>query len=247
MEHSSYTWEPLGVYEIALSAEHRFGTDALLLSHFAAPRAGERVCDLGTGCGILPLLFMQQSTPPLSVTGLELQPQAVAQFTASIARNGLADRLTAKEADLRNLSALPHGTFDRVTCNPPYFPSNSGQTNESDAARLARHEGEGCTLGDVSRAAARLLRFGGTLCLCHRPERLCDVMLSLREAGLEPKKLRLVQNEADKAPWLMLCEAKKGGNPSLSVLPNLILYENETPTAERQAIYASYLKKECDL
>lgn len=247
MEHLFYTWEPLGVYEIALSDEHRFGTDALLLAHFAAPRATERVCDLGTGCGILPLLFMQQPTPPQCVTGLELQPQAVAQFAASIEQNGLTDRLTAKEADLRDLTSLPLGAFDRVTCNPPYFPPDSGQRSERDAARLARHEGAGCTLRDVTRAAARLLRFGGVFCLCHRPERLCDVIISLREAGLEPKKLRLVQNEAGTSPWLLLCEAKKGGKPALTVLPNLILYENETPTAERQAIYASYLKKECDL
>lgn len=247
MEQLSYTEEPLGAFTITVDEAHRFGTDALLLAHFAAPRGNERVCDLGTGCGILPLLFMQQATPPRHVTGLELQPTAVALFARSVEKNGLEKLVTAQQADLRDLDALPVAAFDRVTCNPPYFPKDSGQTSRTEAAQLARHEGVGCTLGEVTRAAARLLRYGGTFCLCHRPERLADVVTALREAGLEPKKLCLVQNSADKAPWLLLCEAKKGGKAGLTVLPNLVLYENETPTDAWRAIYAAYLKKESDL
>lgn len=232
------TWEPLGNGYIALSEHHRFGTDAVLLSDFAMPKNGETVCDLCSGCGILPLLWSLSAGVSAKVTALELQPEATDLLRASLARAGLNEQVQVVTGDLRDQAVLPPQSFQKVTCNPPYFAVGSGAVSEIEAVRLARHEGVGCHLADVAEAASRLLLWGGTFALCHRPERLCDVVTELRKAGLEPKRIRFVHNKAEKAPWLLLCEAKKGGKPGISVLPPLVLYSADgAPTEEHRRIY----------
>lgn len=224
--------------EIYTTSVHTFGSDAVLLAHFSAPRPGERVCDLGTGCGILPFLWCRgvadAITPPIDA--VELQPDAADLAQRSVAHNRLEERIRIISGDLRNPALLPAGQYDRVTCNPPYFASGSGRESDSPARRIARYEGEQCTLDEVTTAAARLLRHGGRFCLCHRSERLCDVVGALRAAGLEPKRLQFVQQKAENAPWLLLCEARKGGKPGLDVLPPCILEDAATQTA----LYGSF-------
>ncbi len=200
---------------LSVSGEHRFGLDAFLLARFAAPRRGDRVADLGCGCGIIPFLLWRDFRPA-RVDGVELQPAAVRLFACSVARSGNPP-LYPLEADLRRLEGrLPAGAFDLVTCNPPYFRADTGPANVSASARLARQEG-GCTLEDVCRSAARLLRSGGRFCLCQRPQRLAEVFAALRGTGLEPKRLQLVGGRPGSAPWLVLIEGRKGGRPSLRV------------------------------
>ncbi len=214
-----------GERHLTVTDDHTFGTDALLLAEFAEVRAHERVCDLGTGCGILPLLFHRTSPAP-RVDAVECSPEAVALARQNVEDNGLQEYITVHEADWRSL-ALPVGLYDRVVCNPPYFPENSGKASASPARCLARQE-QGNTLSDVTKAAARLLKNGGHFVLCHRPERLVDVLSVLRENRLEPKRLRLVHTRADLPPFLLLCDAMRGAKPSLCVLPPLIL-ESEVP------------------
>lgn len=221
---SAARWEPLtslgetgGVY---VDDACCFGADALLLADFAAPRGRDRVCDLGTGSGILPLLW-QGRTKPCTV-GVERRPETARLAAASVARNGLEARVRILEADWRRLGGLlPREGFDLVTCNPPYFPPGAGKASPDEGRRLARQEDSPRLLWELSAAAAGLLRFGGRFCLCHRPERLCDLLAALREAGLEPKRLRFVQATAASAPWLLLCEARKGGRPGLRIEPPL--------------------------
>ena len=186
----------------------------------------------GTGCGILPVLLLRDSAAA-HVTGVEIQPAAAALARRSVARSGLDGRaavLCASWTDLDGL--LPREGFHLVVCNPPYFPPGSGRESASPAARLARHEQLG-TLDEVVAAASRLLRFGGRFCLCHRPERLADVVAALRRRGLEPKRLRTVQGAAASAPWLLLLEAKKGGKPGLRWEPPWL----QDQPAHRQEIY----------
>lgn len=200
---------------LSVDGEHRFGLDAFLLARFAAPRRGDRVADLGCGCGIVPFLLWRDFRPA-RVDGVELQPAAVRLFARSVARSGNPP-LYPLEADLRRLEGLlPAGAFDLVTCNPPYFRAGSGPAGASASARLARQEGS-CTLEEVCRSAARLLCSGGRFCLCQRPQRLAEVFAALRGAGLEPKRLRLVGGRPGSAPWLVLAEGRKGGRPSLQV------------------------------
>lgn len=217
------TVEYLGSRPIHVSGGHRFGTDAFLLASFANARPKEKVCDLGSGCGIIPLLLLRAPQPPAHVTALEIDPDAVALMELTRADNKLAQAFTPVLGDLRAPPPLlKAGSFDLVTCNPPYFLPGAGAQSPDPARSRARSEGC-CTLGDVCRAAARLLRYGGRFCLCHRPERLCDVVSALRGCNLEPKRLRPVLQRRGAAPWLLLWEARLGGNPGLEIAPALVV------------------------
>ena len=195
------TFELFGTIRLYVSGTHKVGTDALLLSEFVAARTGEWACDLGA-------------------YAVELQADAVRLMERSVAHGGLpAGRFIPVHADLRALQdVLPAGAFSLVTCNPPYKAAGRGLLSEAPGARTARHETD-CTLEDVCAAASRLLRFGGRLCICQRPERLADAVCAMRAHGLEPKRLRMVQHSAAHAPWLFLLEARRGGRPSMTIEP----------------------------
>ena len=218
---------------VCVSKEHRFGTDAFLLSDFAAPRRKDVVCDFGTGCGIIPLYLYKEYSPTLCY-GVELQPQGAEQFQKGIERSGASERVKALCADLKDAPALlPKGSFDLVTCNPPYKASGAGIESGGEAARIARHE-IFCTIDDVCASASALLRFGGRLCLCQRPERLADVLCAMRENGIEPKRLRFVSKDPAGRPWLFLVEGKKGSKPFLQLEPPLFLSEGGVYFGERK-------------
>jgi len=203
--------------------EHRIGTDACLLAAFAVPRKTDTACDLGTGCGVIPLLWFAGESPPQAAYALELQPNAAELARQGVAHSELEERLHVLEGDLRELpDILPWGDFDLVTCNPPYKPVGAGVLSGSDSGKIARHETM-CTLDDVCRAAARLLRFGGRLCVCQLPERLPDLICAMRAHRVEPKRLKFVQKDADSPPWLVLCEGKLGSKPFLQVEAPLLL------------------------
>ncbi|MDD2954855.1 MAG: methyltransferase [Oscillospiraceae bacterium] len=231
------SYERLGTgLEVCVTGEHRFGTDAFLLSDFAAPRRKDLACDLGSGCGIIPLLWFREEGPQ-KVWAVEIQEQAVEQMKDSVRRSALEGRMIPVQADLKDLPPeLPRGAFDLVTCNPPYKAAGRGILSETGAERAARHEVL-CTLPDVCRAAASLLRFGGRFCLCQRPERLADVICALRENGIEPKTLRFVQKRPDTAPWLFLLEGKKGSRPFLKVEPPLVVQGEGGFSEEMLRIY----------
>ena len=240
-------WEPLcpgGLSFVCDDALFRPGTDSFLLGSFPRLRPGLRVCDLGSGTGLLGLLLLQRQRE-LSVTGVELLPEAVQLAEQAAARNGLTDRLTFCRGDLRDIRALlPAGSFDLAVCNPPYYPAGSGRLPEAEALRAARSE-TGCTLEDVCAAAAYLLRWGGSFCLVHKPERLADLCCALRARGLEPKRLRLVCRRAGDAPSLLLLETRRGGRPGLDIAAPLCLEDGAgRPTAELDAIY--FRTKETD-
>lgn len=231
-------WEALcpgGLRFVCGNGQFPPGLDSFLLSSMPRLKPGLRVCDLGCGTGLLGLLLLQRQRE-LTVTGLDIQPEAVRLGELAAAENRLEDRLRFRLEDLRK-TTLPAGGFDLVVCNPPYFPPSGGPLPKGDARRTARTETT-CALEDVCRAAARLLRWGGSLCLVHKPERLTDLACALREAGLEPKRLRLVCARPEKAPSLLLLEARRGGRPGLRVEPPLILETpGGSPTAELDRVY----------
>lgn len=235
---SGERWEELcpgGLHFIYGNGQFPPGLDSFILSSMPRLKAGMKVCDLGCGTGLLGLLLLQRQRE-LTVTGLDIQPEAVRLARLAAAGNGLQDRLTFRREDLRE-TGLPAGSFDLAVCNPPYFPPSSGPLPEGEARRTARTETD-CTLEDVCRAVARLLRWGGSFCLVHKPERLADLLCALRGNGLEPKRLRLACARPDKAPSLLLAEARRGGRPGLSVEPPLILEKDDgSPTAELDRIY----------
>lgn len=232
----SYRWERLSdELSICISPVHKFGTDAFLLADFAAVRHKDTVCDLGTGCGIIPLL-LAKNAGPRHCYAVDIQPQAIEQLELTLKHCGRTD-ITPLLADLKVLE-LPQGSMDVVTCNPPYKAGGAGILNELTAEQIARHEVL-CTIDDVCQAASRLLKFGGRFCLCQRPERLADVLCAMRQANLEPKRLRFAAKHTGETPWLFLIEGKKGSKPFLQMLPPLAVYADNGKdfSREMKAIY----------
>ena len=231
-------WEALrpgGLRFVYGNGQHPPGLDSFLLASLPRLKPGWKVCDLGCGTGLLGLLLLQRRRE-LTVTGLDIQPEAVRLGKLAAAENRVEDRLFFRLEDLRK-TALPAGSFDLAVCNPPYFPPSAGPLPKAEARRTARTE-EACTLEDVCRAAGRLLRWGGAFCLVHKPERLTDLLCALRGEGLEPKRLRLVSLRPERAPSLLLLEARRGGKPGLAVEEPLILENPDgSPTAELNRIY----------
>ena len=213
----------------------KFGTDSLLLGDFCPPVRGD-MADLGAGCGILSLLLLRKY--PGRLHAVELDPAAAAIAAENFINNGFADRACVFAGDLRCAEKLPPaGSCELVVANPPYFDPAAGPASPDAARRCARSE-ESCTLSDICRAARRILRFRGRLCLCWRPDRAAELFAALAETGFAPKRLRLCHPRVDREANLLLCEARSGAAPGLCVMPPLILAETDgSPTAEYRRIY----------
>lgn len=224
---------------LIVSVPHTFGTDALLLASFAMPKKKEKVCDFGTGCGIIPFYWLREGVE--KVCAVELQPRACGQLRRSVEMNALEDRLFLTEGDIRELKGtLPAGSFDLITMNPPYTAAGHGIDSASAADRIARHETD-LTLSDLFQTASLLLKFGGRICVCLRPERLAECMNEMKKYRIEPKRLRFVSQRDGKAPWLFLLEGKLGRNPGLTVEPELHMEAPDgTQSEEMKRIIGSY-------
>lgn len=221
-----------------LQAKHfRLGTDCVLLSDFVNAAGARHGIDLGCASGAAMLLLLERA-PGLSMTGLEIVPEAAALARENMALNNLTERSEIVAGDIRDHRALFRaGAFDLVVCNPPYFPRGSGALSP-DAQRAAARSELACTLPECCAAAAFLLKTGGRACFVHRPERLSELLVQLTQAGLEPKRLRLVCRDAGAAPSLVLVEARRGGKPGLTVEPALCLCEPDgSESAEYRRIY----------
>ena len=194
-------------------------TDSFALGWFARPTRGDAVCDLGCGTGLLGALLLARE-PSLRLVNVEQNADSLALAERTFAENGWAAAFS--KGDLRDPCILPKaGSMDYCVCNPPYFRSGSGRSIGVEPRRNAREEAQ-CTLSDICAAAERILRWGGGFALVYRPERLTDLLCALRAHGMEPKRLRFVAHTAEKAPSLVLVEAKRGGKPGLTVEPPLV-------------------------
>ena len=203
-------------------AYFKLGQDSVLLSAFAKPRKYAKVLDLGCGTGALSLLIYR---PDLKITGLELQTGALDLFRRSIADNGV--EMTALKGDLRQLRTLvPHGSFDYVLCNPPYFDRNAGKNAAGTEKRTARQD-ETCSVEDVAVAASFALHTGGKCALVFRPERLWTLLTALDRVRLTPKRLRFVHQNAVSPPSAALVECRKGGSGEGLLIEPPLLVESE--------------------
>lgn len=204
------------------SANHRFGTDALLLARFCPPHRGWNAVDLCGGCGIVALEWYDGGHRGNCVS-LEISPEASAQLADAIAAQGITT-ITPHCGDLRTYPAdkAQCGQYQLIACNPPYFGLQTGAQSTLPAHATARHENE-CNLGDVCACAARLLKDGGRFAICHRPARLAELIAQLKAHKLEPKRLAFVKNKADGTPWLCLIEAQKNRKVGLIVAPDILI------------------------
>lgn len=214
-----------------------FGMDAVLLSGFAKVLPGERVLDLGTGTGIIPIL-LEAKTKGEHFTGLEIQEESADMARRSVAMNKLEDKIDIVTGDIKEASEIfGLASFDVVTSNPPYMNHSHGIVNPGEAKAIARHELL-CTLEDVAREASRLLKPKGRFYMVHRPFRLVEILNTLTAHNLEPKRMKLVHPYVDKEPNMVLLECLKGGRSMIKVEPPLIVYKE--PKVYTDEIYEIY-------
>ena len=203
---------------------YRFSMDAVLLSQFVKIRKDERVVDLGTGCGILPLL-LSQTTKARSFVGVEIQGELAECAKKNVLLNHLEDRMSILQEDLRELGkTLPPGSFDVVLSNPPYRKYRSGRINPSVEKAIARHEMRG-TLEELISVASYLLPAKGRCYVIFPATRTVDLLLALRSRKLEPKRLQFVHPRIGEDAKFILAESIKTSGVELKVTAPLILEE----------------------
>lgn len=224
-----------GFHIIQKKRGFRFGLDAVLLADFCRAGARDRVCELGCGCGVIPLILAANTSCP-SITAAEIQPAYADMAARSVAGNGLSARIAVRCGDYRDPALLGAQAFSLVVANPPYQKIGGGPPSPSDERNLACAE-YNATLCDVADTAARLLPDGGRFCMIYRPERLCEAIAALEVRALPVKRLRFAHRSPEAEPSLVLIESKKGARSGVRVMPPLFLCDGEGESAELAAIY----------
>lgn len=203
-----------------------FGMDAVLLSGFANVKAGEKVLDLGTGTGIIPIL-LEAKTQGSEFAALEIQSESADMARRSVELNGLQDKIRIVDGDIKEASQIfGKASFDVVTTNPPYMNDSHGLKNPDIPKAIARHEVL-CTLDDVVREASYVLKDKGRFYMVHRPHRLIEIINTMSKYKLEAKRMKLVHPFIDKEANMVLIEAMKGGGTFLKVEKPLIVYKEQ--------------------
>lgn len=216
---------------------YRFSIDAVILAYHADPKTDDRVVDLGTGCGVIPLI-MAYRHPSIAVYGIEVQTELAAIADLNVKDNQLTGRISIICKDMKKLKiSTISGPVDLVTCNPPFRKAKSGRINPNQQRAVARHEIK-VTVKDVVQAARRILRPRGKFLMIYTAERMADLFSQLGSAGMEPKRLRTVHSAAGKEAKLILVEALKGGRPGIKIGPPLIIYRKDgSYTAEVEKMF----------
>lgn len=205
---------------------YRFSVDTILLSQFIRIRRDEKVIDLGTGCGILPLL-LSHTTKAHSFVGVEIQSGLAELAERNVRLNRLQDQISILHQDLRKLKEVfPPGSFEVVFSNPPYRKSLTGRINPSREKAIARHETYG-TVNDLVSMASYLLSSKGRFYLIYPAARAVDLLTALRAQRLEPKRVQFVYPGPGKEAKFVLVESVKASGVELKVMEPLILRRNQ--------------------
>jgi len=216
-----------------------YGIDAVLLATFAQIRKSDRVIDLGTGTGIIPMILSHR-TEASEILGVEVQQESFERGLRNIVLNDLSSRVRLIHGDVKHLikeKMVSKHSFDVVLTNPPYIKSDGGVKNKECARTIARHETT-AGLSDFVSEASLLLKDRGDFYMVHRPNRLVDISILCRQHKLEPKELRLVSPNKDTAPNILLLHCVKHGRPELKFLDPLYVYkENGSYTDELMELY----------
>ncbi len=212
---------------------YRFSIDALLVAHFCSPRPKDRIMDLGTGCGVIPLILAHRRKDA-EIIGVELQPPLAALARRNVALNGFSRRIQILEADLKDIrSAENQEAFDLVLTNPPYYEVETGRINPQPEKAVARHEVY-AKLEDLLLTASHILSKKGRLVMIFPASRASDLIRKLAQRRMEPKRLQFVHSRAKDAARFLLIEARKEGQPHVEISPPLFLYDDKgdyTPNA----------------
>ncbi len=222
-----------------------FGIDAILLAHFArVSNHKQKILDIGTGTGIIPIV-MHAIYQKGHYTGIDIQEQMIEMANRSVMLNEIEADVQMKTVDIKEYKEhFNSGEFDIITCNPPYMKGDCGLKNEHPSKTIARHE-VACTLEDIISAAGYMLKYGGKMCMIHRPHRLVDILATMRQYKIEPKVMRMIYPKQGKEPTMVLVEGVKNGRPELRVQAPLIVYnEDGTYTDEINEIYGKKGRQE---
>ena len=226
-----------GLYLIQKKSGFRFGIDAVLLADFAKDIPSRKALDLCTGSGIIPILLSEKSSAD-EIFGLEIQQSVFDTAVRSVKYNNLENKIFLTCGDVKNAAEI-YGKrqFDLITCNPPYMPNGCGIQNPDSSKIIARHEVL-CTLEDIIKVSAQLLKHRGHLALVHKPSRLADIIFLMRENDIEPKRVQFIHKSPKSEPSLILVDGSfKGGN-ELRIMPPLYLYNADgSETSELLEVY----------
>lgn len=228
-----------GYYIIQDPNRFCFGMDAVLLSSFAKVKKHEKALDLGTGTGIIPIL-LEAKNEGSCYYALEIQKESADMAARSVRYNHLEDKIEIKTGDIKEAAKLyGAASFEVITTNPPYMIGAHGLKNDNEAKYIARHEVL-CTLDDIMRESARLLKDKGRFYMVHRPFRLPEIMRTMSQYKIEPKRMRLVYPHIDKEPNMVLIEGLKNGKPRMQIEPPLVVYgKNGEYTEEVLRMYGA--------
>ena len=205
---------------------YRFSIDAVIAAAAVQPKAGDLVLDLGTGCGIIPLILAFRY-PDIRICGIEIQADLAGLSRMNVAANHQQDRIVILQADIRDLT--PHmvgGVADWIVSNPPYRKARSGRVNPNAQRALARHE-INISLKELIESAMRLLRTGGRFLTIYAAERAAELIHEMRLNGIEPKWLQSIHSQAETNAKMVLVQGKKGGRPGLQIAAPLVIYDPE--------------------
>lgn len=211
------------------SDTHRFGTDAVLLHHFALgleqnkARRAKRIMDMGCGCGIIPMLFARDAAGA-EIYAVDIQEEAIllVKRSAEYCKMPNVHPILCDINELIDKYPELKGSFDLITMNPPYKRAGSGLMSENEGLNIARFELK-CNFDDICKTAAKMIKPGGRFCVCNRPNRLADMICAMRKYKIEPKRMMNVCNRASDAPMLVLVEGVMSGNADMTVCPQFVL------------------------
>ena len=205
---------------------YRYSTDTVLLACHLHPRPGDTVVDLGTGCGIIPLILAYRH-PEIKIIGVEVQPELAEIAAANVADNSMADRINIICTDMKDFGRTgPGAAADVVVSNPPYRKTNAGRINPNRQRAIAKHEIK-ATLSDLMAAARRILRSGGKFISIYTADRMTELIVLMRSLKIEPKVFRMIHADLKAEAKMMLIEGIKDGRPGSKIAPPLIVHRQD--------------------
>lgn len=205
---------------------YRFSIDSVLLAGFVHPCKGAKIVDLGTGCGIIPLLLTFRCPELKKIYGIEIQKQLSRLADLNVKKNNMSGQISILSVDMKNLKLdMISGHADLIVSNPPYHKTSSGRINPDKQKAVARHEIK-ASLKDVMETVNRLLNISGKFFAIYPAERMVDMLTTMRECGIEPKYIRMVHSKEKNEARLILVQGIKGGHSGTKTGPPLIIYQN---------------------
>lgn len=225
MKVTNYLLGYKNLYIVQDTDMFNFSLDSVLLPNFVSITKGiNNILDIG--CGNAPIPLILSTKCDAKITGIEIQKDVYNLAKESIEINSLSDRINIINGDImEEYKKFPVGSFDLITCNPPYFKyTENSNINLSDYKTIARHEVK-LNLSQLMKVAKYLLNNNGTISIVHRPERIVDIFEEMRKNNIEPKKIQFVYPHNDSEANILLVEGKKNGKPGIKILNSLISHK----------------------